>query len=295
MARGSAADDPIVLHIGDTLILHKAPTPGEPAIRDEDGNVVAPAHISYRQPEVFDFIDAGDPIALNDGRIEGIVTRATEDELFVEITHAKRKGSRLRADKGINFPASDIAMLGLTETDKQNLGFIAEHADAVSLSFVRKPRDIVALQRELERLGANRLAAITKIETRKAFNDLPRLLLTTMQHYPAAIMIARGYLAVECGWERLAEIQEEILWMCEAAQVPVVWATAVLERGTRTGQPSRAEITGAAMSGRAECVMLNKGPYVLAALHTLGDILRRMQSHRLRKTPKLRKLRISEL
>ena len=290
-----AAAEPIVLHIGDTLVLHKAPTPGESAIRDEDGNVVTPAHIACRQPEVFDFVREGDPIALNDGKIEGTVMSATDDELFIEITHAKAKGSNLRADKGINFPASDIAMLGLTETDKQNLDFIAEYADAVSLSFVRKPRDIVALQRELERVGATDLAVITKIETKKAFNDLPRLLLTSMRHYPAALMIARGDLAVECGWERLAEIQEEMLWMCEAAQVPVIWATAVLERETRTGQPSRAEITDAAMSQRAECVMLNKGPYVLAALHMLDDILRRMQSHQAKKTPKLRKLRISEV
>ena len=290
-----AGDNPIILYTGETLILHKAAVPGELAVRDEEGNVIEPAHIACRQPEVFDFISEGDPIALNDGKIEGTVTSALENELQIEITHAKQKGSRLRADKGINFPASDIAMLGLTATDKQNLDFITEHADAVSLSFVRKPRDIVALQRELERRSATELGLITKIETKKAFNDLPRLLLTTMRHYPASIMIARGDLAVECGWERLAEIQEEMLWMCEAAQVPVIWATAVLERETRTGQPSRAEITDAAMSQRADCVMLNKGPYILAAIHMLDDILRRMQGHQQKKTPKLRKLRISEV
>ena len=290
-----AGDEPIILQQGDTLFLHRDAAQGEPAVFDEDGNVLEPAHIACRQPEVFSFISNGDAIALNDGKIEGVVTEATEDKLTIQITHAKAKGSKLRADKGINFPSSDIAMLGLTETDKQNLHFIAEHADLVSLSFVRKPRDIIALQRELERRGATELGMITKIETKRAFNDLPRLLLTTMRHYPAAVMIARGDLAVECGWERLAEIQEEMLWMCEAAQVPVIWATAVLERETRTGQPSRAEITDAAMSQRADCVMLNKGPYILAAIHMLGNILRRMQGHQQKKTPKLRKLHITEL
>ena len=290
-----AGDDPIILRKGDTLILHRDAAPGEPAEYDESGKIVRPAHIACRQPEVFGFVGKGDPIALNDGKIEGIVTKASSKRMTIRITHAKAKGSKLRADKGINFPASDIAMLGLTETDKQNLDFIAEYADAVSLSFVRKPRDIVALQRELENRGAAELGMITKIETKKAFNDLPRLLLTTMRHYPASIMIARGDLAVECGWERLAEIQEEMLWMCEAAQVPVIWATAVLERETRTGQPSRAEITDAAMSQRADCVMLNKGPYILAAIHMLDGILRRMQNHQQKKTPKLRKLRISKV
>jgi pyruvate kinase len=183
----------------------------------------------------------------------------------------------------------------LTESDKGNLEFIAEHADAVGLSFVRAPEDILDLQRALQKYPERQLGIIVKIETVKAFKDLPRLLLATMRHYPAGVMIARGDLAVECGWERLAEIQEEILWLCEAAQVPVIWATQVLEQQTKKGQPSRAEITDAAMSQRADCVMLNKGPHILAAIRMLDDILRRMQSHQHKKTPKLRKLSISEI
>ena len=76
------------------------------------------------------------------------------------------------------------------------------------------------------------------------------------------VMIARGDLAVECGYERLAEVQEEMLWFCEAAHIPVIWATQVLESLAKKGMPSRAEITDAAMGERAECVMLNKGPHI---------------------------------
>ncbi len=287
--------EPIILHEGDTLILHRDSTPGEPAVIDADDDIVKPAHIACRQPEVFGFITAGDPISLNDGKIEGIVKSVSDEELRIEITHAKATGSRLRADKGINFPKSEIELLGLTKTDRANLEFVAKYADAVSLSFVRKPVDIIALQTELKKYPSSKLGIITKIETVKAFNDLPRLLLTTMLHYPVGVMIARGDLAVECGWERLAEIQEEILWMCEAAQIPVIWATDVLERGTKTGRPSRAEIADAAMSQRADCVMLNKGPHILAAIQMLDNILRRMQDHQQKKTPKLRKLSITEI
>lgn len=287
--------EPIVLNEGDTLILHRESTPGEPAVIDADGAIVAPAHIACRQPEVLGFISAGDPIFLNDGKIEGVVKSASEKELITEITHAKASGSPLRADKGINFPKSDIALVGLTESDKANLKFVVKYADAVSLSFIRKPVDIIALQTELKKYPSSKIGIIIKIETVKAFNDLPRLLLTTMLHYPVGVMIARGDLAVECGWERLAEIQEEILWICEAAQVPVIWATQVLERGTKKGRPSRAEITDAAMSQRADCVMLNKGPYILAAIEMLDNILRRMQGHQQKKTPKLRKLSITEI
>jgi pyruvate kinase len=103
-------------------------------------------------------------------------------------------------------------------------------------------------------------------------------------------MIARGDLAVEIGYQRLAEIQEEILWLCEAAHVPVIWATQVLENLVKTGAPSRGEITDAAMAERAECVMLNKGPFVAAAVTALEDVLMRMQAHQLKKTPQLRAL-----
>jgi pyruvate kinase len=115
-----------------------------------------------------------------------------------------------------------------------------------------------------------------------------------MRRYPTAVMIARGDLAVECGWERLAELQEEILWLCEAAQVPVIWATQVLEHKAKKGQPSRAEISDAAMSQRADCVMLNKGPHILAAIRMLDNILRRMQGHQYKKTARLGKISFAD-
>jgi pyruvate kinase len=104
-------------------------------------------------------------------------------------------------------------------------------------------------------------------------------------------MIARGDLAIELGFERVAEMQEEILWLCEAAQVPAIWATQVLEGLVTKGLPSRGEMTDAAMAARAECVMLNKGPNVAAGVEALDRLLRRMSEHQRKKTPTLRALR----
>ncbi len=111
---------------------------------------------------------------------------------------------------------------------------------------------------------------------------------------PAGVMIARGDLAVECGYERLAEVQEEILWLCQAAHVPVIWATQVLDQLARTGRPSRAEITDAAMGVQAECVMLNKGPRIIEAISVLDDILRRMERHHRKRRSLLPRLQASE-
>ena len=288
-----AVAQPILLRPGDTLFLDRDAIPGAPAVEDSEGRVIEPAHISCRQPEVFDFVSVGDRISLNDGKIAGVAESISDARLKMTVTKAKPTGSRLRGDRGINFPDSDIRLPGLTASDKDNLRFVIDHADAMSQSFVKRPADIISLQDELLATGENSLGLIIKIETKKGFKNLPRLLLTAMRSYPIAVMIARGDLAVEAGWERLAELQEEILWLCEAAQIPVIWATQVLERTTKTGQPSRAEISDAALSQRADCVMLNKGPHILVAIKMLDNILRRMQGHQYKKTPRMRKLRFS--
>jgi pyruvate kinase len=88
-------------------------------------------------------------------------------------------------------------------------------------------------------------------------------------------------------------MQEEILWISEAAHVPVIWATQVLESLAKPGIPSRSEITDAAMGERAECVMLNKGPYVVEAVKALDDIMRRMEDHQEKKRATLRKLGVA--
>ena len=272
-------EQPILLRPDDTLILHGNNVPGAPSLEDDDGDVIRNAHISCRQPEVFEFVSAGDRVSLNDGKISGVVRAVDSDQLEIEIRKAKPTGSRLRGDRGINFPDSDIRMPGLTSADREDLKFVLANADAVSLSFVRQPADIELLQEEMHKRGATTHGLIIKIETRKGFDNLPSLLLTAMRHHPVAVMIARGDLAVECGWESLAELQEDILWLCEAAQVPVIWATQVLEREAKKGQPSRAEISDAAMSQRANCVMLNKGPHIIATIRMLDNILRRMQGY----------------
>lgn len=289
------AELPIVLWPDDILLLDKGQSPGEPANVSPDGSLIAPAHISCMPVEILDRVSVGSPVLLNDGKIEGVIERVTEDGLEVRITRAKPSGSRLRANKGINFPGSNLRLPGLTDTDRKNLDFVATHANAVSLSFVRNPTDVVALQQELRKKTNRQLGIILKIETENGFHELPRILLAAMRTYPVGIMIARGDLAVECGWERLAEIQEEILWMCEAAQIPAIWATQVLDDKAKKGRPSRAEITDAAMAQRADCVMLNKGPHILAAIRMLDNIIRRMQDHQHKKAPTLRKLSISDL
>jgi pyruvate kinase len=288
-------EQPITLQVGDVLVLTKDGAPGTPAVLDKNDVVTAPARVSCQPIEVFEQVAVEDPVSLDDGRIEGVVDRVSGDEIILRITSAKPTGSRLRSNKGVNFPATDLEVEGITAKDREDLAFIVEHADIVALSFVRRPDDVIALQEELSRYPDRDVPIVAKIETKRAFSALPQILLAVMRRYPAGMMIARGDLAIECGWVRLAEIQEEMLWICEAAHVPVIWATQVLEGAAKKGTPTRAEITDAAMSQRADCVMLNKGPNILGAIHTLDKILRKMQRHHDKKTARLARLSISDI
>ena len=284
----------IRLRIGDPIVVTARAEPGEDARVDADGRVRRPAHIACTAPETFRFVRRDQPIWFDDGRIGGVVRSAGPERLVVEVTHAPPLGAWLGADKGINYPDSTVDLPTIGPKDLRDLKFIVRHADLVGYSFVHTADDIALLRRELARLGRPRMGVILKIETRTAFEHLPEILLAALRYPPNGVMIARGDLAVEVGYERLAEVQEEILWLCEAAHLPAIWATQVLEGLTKTGLPSRAEVTDAAMGVRAECVMLNKGPHIAVAVRALDNILRRMQSHQAKKTAMLRHLNVVE-
>jgi pyruvate kinase len=281
------------LSVGDTLVLTRSLEPGRPASYDSVGRLLSPARIGCTLPEIFEDVRAGERVWLDDGKIGGVLRAVGDDELRIQITQARAGGATLRGDKGINLPDSRLRLSALTVKDRADLAFVVAHADMVGYSFVRTAEHVAELDARLRELGGERLGMVLKIETQQAFEQLPSLLLATMKFPCDGVMIARGDLAVECGWERLAEVQEEILWMCEAAHLPVIWATQVLEGLTKTGMPSRAEISDAAIAGRAECVMLNKGPHVEKAVKVLDDILRRMQAHQSKKRSMLRPLRVA--
>ena len=294
VGRLPAVTPPIVLRRGDTLLLTRAAEPGCDAVRDAEGKVEAPARIHCTLDAAFGQVRPGEPVWFDDGRIGGVVEANDGELIAVRITHAGAEGSRLRAEKGINFPQTQFALSALTDKDIADLAAVVGFADIVALSFLRSAADVACLEDHLHRLGAGHLGIVLKIENRQAFGNLPGVLLASLRSPPVGVMVARGDLAVELGFERLSEVQEEILWLCEAAHVPVIWATQMLEGLAKKGVPSRAEVTDAAASARAECAMLNKGPYIVETTRFLGDILGRMQSHQAKRRPTLRSLAVSQ-
>lgn len=283
----------IVLQAGDVLILTRESRHGRTASYDSAGRLLSPARVPCTLPEVFAHVKPGERVFLDDGHIAGIAEAVTGAEIRVRIERTPPQGARLKKDKGINLPDTQLKMPALTEKDNEDLEFAVRHADMIGLSFANHESNVQSLIERLRQFDVRPPGIVLKIETRRGFERLPAMLLTAMRHQRFGVMIARGDLAVECGYERLAEAQEEILWLCEAAHCPAIWATQVLETMAKEGTPSRAEITDAAMGHRAECVMLNKGPHVNEALRVLDDILRRMDSHQSKKRAMLRALKVA--
>jgi len=181
----------------------------------------------------------------------------------------------------------------LTAKDMADLPQALELADLIGYSFVQNAADIRNLQEAMAAVmpaSWQTVPLVAKIETPRAIAQLPSIIVAAAGRQPMAVMIARGDLAVEIGFERLAEMQEELMWLSEAAHVPVIWATQVLEQLVKKGLPSRGEMTDAAMAVRAEAVMLNKGPFVVEGVSALDRLLTRMADHQDKKTPKLRAL-----
>ncbi|MBX2963110.1 MAG: pyruvate kinase [Cyclobacteriaceae bacterium] len=231
--------------------------------------------------EIISMIKPGEHVFIDDGKFEAKVLEAGDASCIIQIVRISTKKPTLRIEKGINLPDSELTIDALTKKDLSYIPFICKYADMVGYSFVGTPDDLDHLRNELRKhVHENRLPAIIlKIERLSSIQNLPGLLLTGMRDQRMGIMIARGDLAVEIGFERLSEIQEEILWVCEAAHVPVIWATQVLESLNKTGFATRSEMTDAAVGVMAECVMLNKGSHIVKTIQVLDNILKRQIGH----------------
>lgn len=272
------------IDIGDELLLTRAIDPQLAAY---------PIQFTCSIPEILDRLKPKDTVSFDDGVMLGTITRTVAHGFVVHVDAGKLKGMRFKPEKGLIFPGVDLNLDPLTAKDRADLDFVAANADLIGYSFVESPDHVAMLQQELRqrRPDWNRLGLVAKIETPRAVANLPEIIVEAAGRQPLAVMIARGDLAIALGYERLAEMQDEILWVCEAAHVPSIWATEVLNGLIKSGVPSRGEMTDAFMAGRAECVMLNKGPNIGLAVDTLTRLLARMGEDQVKKTPTLRALR----
>jgi pyruvate kinase len=276
-------DGKVKIRVGDVIWLSDSPEgfeKNEVVISPNEAGIIASLQIKER-------------VYFDDGIIKGLVIKIEPNKVGVKIIRDSSEKGIIKQGKGINFPDSTLNIPSLTQYDISCLPFICRHADLIGYSFVRNKKDIEYLFAQLETINRKHPHLILKIETPSAVAELPSLLLASMKKPVFGVMIARGDLAVEVGFERMGELQNEILWICESAHVPVIWATQVLETLNKTGIATRSEITDAMQASGSECVMLNKGKYTIKTLETLSNIFERSQGHHNKKRATFRKLNIA--
>jgi pyruvate kinase len=236
--------------------------------------------ITTTLPKAFRNVRVGHRLYIDDGKIYAVIQKVTNEYVEAEVISTGKKARMVKEGAGINLPDSLIHLnvSSLTDRDLEYLPFISKHADMVGLSFVHAPQDVARLYAILAEHGAPHITVIAKIETRAALHNLARILLEGLKLPSFGVMIARGDLAIEVGFENMSIMQHEILTLCQAAHIPVIWATQVLESLAKRGLPARAEISDISLGQKAQCVMLNKGPYIVDAVKMLAQVLEKEEA-----------------
>jgi pyruvate kinase len=241
---------------------------------------------------IVDQLKPGERIFFDDGLIETRMKAPHKDGAELEVMQVSSKKPYLKAEKGINFPDSRLRLSALSDYDRRCLPFIKKYADMIGYSFIHNSPDLEELQEEMK---GSSLPVVLKIETPEAMRNLPSLFFTAMKEPIYGVMIARGDLAVELGFENVSKAQDEIIGLCRAAHAPVIYATQILENLNKKGLPTRAEITDAAYGIWANCVMLNKGVHTAKVIKTLKVILQEKARQVSRHHPVFRPLKLSKI
>ena len=195
-------------------------------------------------------VEAGDRVLLDDGRIETTVERVEGETAVVVVDSGGQLGGR----KGVNVPGVDLGLEFVNESDREELRLAAEAGvDYVAASFVGSAADVYAVNATIEEFGAD-IPVIAKIERAEAVDRIDEIL-----EAADGVMIARGDLGVECPLERVPLIQKRIVRKAQAAGVPAITATEMLDSMIEARRPTRAEasdVANAVLDG-TDAVMLS--------------------------------------
>ena len=255
----------VLLKQGQELVIQREPIDG----RAE--------RISTTLPELVDQVQPGQRILMDDGRIRLEVIDINGPESFR--CRVVREGP-LSSGKGVNLPQTALTLPALTEKDRSDVEWIAQHDfDFVALSFVRTAEDVRTLRRLLDEAGCD-AHIVAKIEKPQAVNQIDSIIAEA-----DAIMVARGDLGVEMDLAAVPICQKKITSLCQAAAKPCIIATQMLESMVNSLMPTRAEVSDVANAvfDSADAVMLSGetavGKFPVQTVATMNDIGAEVQSY----------------
>jgi pyruvate kinase len=257
---GQFESGPVALPKGATFTfdLDKAP-----------GNV---SRVHLPHPEIFQAIEPGHTLLLDDGKVRLIATEVAEGKIVTRVEVAGNLSDR----KGVSLPDTTIPFSALAPKDRSDLEAALDTGiDWIALSFIQRPEDIA----EAKKITRGRALVMAKIEKPQAVNRLEEIL-----DAADALMVARGDLGVEMPLERVPGIQKFMTRSARRAGKPVVVATQMLESMITAPVPTRAEVSDVATAifEGADAVMLSAesaaGKYPVEAVTTMNRIAEEVEN-----------------
>ncbi|HOJ09909.1 MAG TPA: pyruvate kinase [Clostridiales bacterium] len=255
---GKFSQNEILLKEGDSFTLTNDDTIGDST----------KCSVTYK--DLYKDVKRGSRILINDGLIELEVENIKNRDICCIVLN----GGFVSNNKGINVPDADINLPSLMPQDIEDLKFgIENDIDFIAASFVRKPSDITAIKKVLEKYGGSDIKIIAKIENRQGINNFDEIIKVA-----DGIMVARGDLGVEIPVEEVPIVQKVLIEKCYRHGKPVITATQMLDSMIRNPRPTRAEasdIANAIYDGTSAIMLSGEtaiGKYPVESLEMMGKI-----------------------
>lgn len=221
-------------------------------------------------PNLYQEVKPGTVILLDDGLLDITVKGIDGDEIVCVVNN----GGILKNRKGINIPGVTVDLPILTPEDERDIKFaLNEGIDYIAASFIRDKKDVLDVRKFLNENGGEKVHIISKIESQTGVDNLDEII-----EVSNGIMVARGDLGVELPAHDIPRVQKEMIKKCNAAGIPVIVATQMLESMIKNPRPTRAEVSDIANAiyDGADTIMLSAesaaGDFPIEAVKTMRDV-----------------------
>ncbi|MEJ2263066.1 MAG: pyruvate kinase [Anaerolineales bacterium] len=246
-------------------------------------DIIGDAHrVSVDFEDLPKSVRPGGRILLDDGNLELTVLSIGEGHVETKVI----LGGVLKSHKGVNLPGAKLNIPAFTEKDRSDLAFgLEQQVDAVAMSFVRTPADVIEVHQKIAQMSPGRKAMpiIAKLERPEALDNLSEIIKVA-----DGVMVARGDLGVEMAPESVPIAQKRIIETANQHAKVVITATQMLDSMISKPRPTRAEATDVANAifDGSDAVMLSGetavGNYPIQAVKMMDAIICEAES-RLRK------------
>lgn len=252
-------DGDLILEKDDIVTLTNRPCNGE------FGNI----QVSYK--DLYKDVNIGDRVLINDGLIELKVMSILDEDIKCITVN----GGKLKSNKGLNVPDSNISIDFLYKENKEDIEFASRvNADFVALSFIRNANDVLDVNDMLIALKDEHMQIISKIESRSSIDDIENIIKVS-----DGIMVARGDLGIEIPLESIPSVQKKLIRQSYTKGKICIVATEMLSSMEVAARPTRAEVSdvaNAVLDG-ADAVMLSGetavGRFPIETINTMNKII----------------------